>query len=121
LLDLIEWRKTADNNIEVLNNTMDYYRYYDATKQAEFLFECVDYTINKIIPGEVSYLRSFDEMKSWLDERFQMPDRTTALLIHFLNHNNGKLSKRAREKEFESLTEKEITEIEQQYSSCFRN
>ncbi len=121
LLDFIEWRKTSFNNIEVLNETIDYYRYFDATRQAEFLFECVDYTINKIIPEEVSYLRSYDEMKLWLDHRFQMPDKTIALLIHFLNQNNGKLSKRAREKEFASLTDIEINEIEQQFGSCFKS
>ena len=55
LLDFIEWKKTSDNNVEVLNNTLDYYRYFDATGQSEFLFECVDYTINNIIPQEVDY------------------------------------------------------------------
>lgn len=115
LLDFIDWRKTPGNNVEVLNNTIDYYRYFDATKQAEFLFECVDYTINKTIPEEVKYLRSYDEMKFWLDNRFQMPDKTIALLIYFLNQNNGKLSKRAREKEFALLSDSEINEIENYY------
>lgn len=120
LLNFIEWQKTPANNIEVLNETIDYYRYFDATKLAEFLFECVDYTISKIIPEEVKYLQSYDEMRLWLDNRFQMPDKTIALLIHFLNQNNGKLSKRAREKEFESLTIDEIAEIEEQFQSCFK-
>lgn len=119
LLNFIEWQKTPSNNIEVLNDTIDYYRYMDVTKQAEFLFECVDYTINKIIPEEVRYLQSHDEMKLWLDHRFQMPDKTIALLIHFLNQNNGKFSKRAREKEFESFTAVEIAEIEARYRECF--
>ena len=63
LLDFIEWKKTQENNIEVLNETMDYYRYFDATLQAEFLFECVDYTIKKIIPEEVAYLQHYDALK----------------------------------------------------------
>jgi Fic family protein len=119
LLDFIEWKPTPNNNVEVLNDTLDYFRYFDATKQAEFLFECVDYTINKTIREEVNYLRSFDEMKLWLDNRFQMPDKTIALLIHFLNQNNGKLSKRARVKESESFTTDEIAEIEARYKDCF--
>ena len=112
LLDFIEWRKTVANNIEVLNETCDFYRYYDATHQAEFLFECVNYTISKIIPFEVVYLQKYDAMKSWLDDRFQMPDRIVALLIRFLEQNSGKLSKRAREKEFADLTDAEVLEIE---------
>ncbi|MDO6388694.1 hypothetical protein Q4E40_01060 [Pontibacter sp. BT731] len=39
-------------------------------------------------------------MKTWLDDRFQMPDKMAALLIKFLEQSGGKLSKRAREKEF---------------------
>ena len=115
LLDFIQWRKTVENNIEVLNDTIDFYRYFDATHQAEFLFESVDYTINKIIPFEVSYLQKYDEMKSWLDDRFQMPDKTIALLISFLEQSGGKLSKRAREKEFVDLTDEEVSEIEEKY------
>jgi len=119
LLDMIEWRKTAANNIEVLNESIDYYRYFDATLQAEFLFECVDYTINKIIPEEVAYLRKYDAMKAWLDDRFQMPDKTVALLIRFLEQNENALSKRAREKEFLALTNEEITEIEKNFMLYF--
>jgi Fic family protein len=117
LLDFIQWRKTPDNNVEVLNETIDYYRYFDATNQAEFLFECVDYTIKKIIPDEVSYLQNYDAMKTWLDDHFQMPDNMVALLIRFLEQNNGTLSNRAREKEFVELTDKEVKEIEKYYQS----
>ena len=119
ILEFIEWRKTRNNNIEVLNETLDYYRYFDATPQAEFLFDCVDYTINKIIPEEVDYLQKYDALKSWLDDTFQMPDKTVSLLIRFLEQNNSSLSKRAREKEFKDLTDDEIREIEKQYQLYF--
>jgi len=98
LLDFIQWKKTTKNNVEVLNETIDYYRYFDATVQTEFLFECVDYTINNIIPEEVAYLQKYDAMKSWWDNRFQMSDKTVALLIRFLSQHDGKLSKRAKDK-----------------------
>jgi Fic family protein len=119
LLDFIEWKKTSDNNVEVLNKTADYYKYFDATPHAEFLFECVDYTINKIIPDEVSYLQNYDAMKIWLDDHFQMPDNIVALLFRFLEQNKGTLSKRAREKEFEELTDNEVKGIEEFYQSLF--
>jgi Fic family protein len=119
LIEFIEWKKTRNNNIEVLNETIDYYRYFDATLQTEFLFECVDYTINKIIPEEVAYLYKYDNMKAWLDDTFQMPDKTVALLIRFLEQNNSALSKRAREKEFKDLTDKEVRDIEKHYKIYF--
>jgi hypothetical protein len=117
LLDFIEWKETKDHNVKVSNDTIDYYRYFDATRQAEFLYKCVEDTIENIIPGEVSYLTRYDEFKRYLDNEFEMPDTKVALLVRFLEQNNGRLSKRAIEKEFEALTEKEAKNIEEQYDS----
>ncbi|HUX92546.1 MAG TPA: hypothetical protein VMV36_01980, partial [Ignavibacteriaceae bacterium] len=64
---------------------------------------------------EVSYLQKYDAMKLWLDDYYQMPDKTVALLIRFLEQNNGTLSKRAREKEFTVLKDDEVNEIEKKY------
>ncbi|MFY7666222.1 Fic family protein [Flavobacterium sp.] len=119
LLDFIEWEKTAKNNVEVLNDTIDFYKYFDATPQAEFLFECVDTTIHQTIPAEINYLQKYDQMKQWLDNQFQMPDGTVALLIRFLEQNQGALSKRAREKEFAALTPEEIEDIEEKFTAIF--
>jgi hypothetical protein len=60
-------------------------------------------------------------MKIWLDDRFQMPDKTVDLLICFLEQNNGTLSKRARDKEFAALTDQEISTIEEGYISIMFN
>ncbi len=103
----------------VLNNTIDYYRYFDATSQTEFLCDCVNDTIERIIPQELSYLNNYDAFKAWLDDIFEMPDNMVALLVRFLEQNNGILSQRAREKEFNDLTQKEIQDIEKQYQSIF--
>ncbi|MFH0759940.1 MAG: Fic family protein [Bacteroidota bacterium] len=119
LLDFIQWKTTTDYNVEVLNETIDYYRYFDATEQAEFLFECIDDTINAIIPGEALYLKNYDEMKGWLDNRFQMPDHLAALLIRFLDQSHGQLSTRARIKEFVTLNDAEVEEIKTMFGKIF--
>lgn len=119
LLELIEWKDTPDHNVEVRNNTIDYYRYFDATQQAEFLYACVEDTIENIIPKEVSYLISYDNFKRFLDDEFEMPDKLVALMVRFLDQNNGVISKRAREKEFSELNEKEIATIESKYNELF--
>jgi hypothetical protein len=108
ILDFIKWKITEDNNVEVLNETIDYYRYFDATVQSEFLFECVESTIDSIIPQEVAYLQKYDAMKTWLDDNFEMPDRMVAVLIRYLEQNKGLFSKRATEKEFVALSASEI-------------
>ena len=120
LLDFIEWRTTQDHNVKVINETADYYKYYDATLQAEFLFDCIDYTIRSIIPEEVSYLQNYDQIKAWLDDNFEMPDKTVALLIRFLEQNNGKLLNRARWNEFSALNNEEIESIEKKYQEVFQ-
>lgn len=119
LLEFIEWKETADHNVAVKNNTVDYYRYVDATAQAEFLYTCVKDTIENIIPKEVNYLISYDNFKRFLDDEFEMPDKLVALLVRFLDQNNGVISKRAHEKEFSELNEKEIATIELKYKELF--
>jgi hypothetical protein len=118
-IDLIEWRPTEKNNIEVLNETIDLYRYFDATKQAEFFFECVEETVNKTLPEEIAYLRKYDILNEFIKNYIDMPDKLVDLLIRFLSQNDGKLSKRARRGEFEKLIDDEIRVIEEKYAEIF--
>jgi len=115
ILDFIDWKETKDHNIEVLNETIDFYRYFDATKQAVFLYDCVNDTIENIIPQEIDYLQKYDAFKKYIDDEFEMPDSMIALLVRFLEQNDGKLSKRAKEKEFEILNKEEVSRIEETY------
>lgn len=121
LLDFIQWKETKDHNIEVLNDTIDFYRYFDATKQAEFLCDCVNETIHHIIPKEVEYLTQYDTFKKAMEDEYEMPDKMIANLTRFLEQNGGTLSKRAREKEFEKLTNKEVEAIEKVFKEVSRN
>ncbi|HLX91946.1 MAG TPA: Fic family protein [Puia sp.] len=120
-LDLIEWKPSANNNVDVTNETIDLYRYFDATRQAEFLYSCVLETIENTIPREVAYLEKYDRMKNYLDNSFEMPDKTVALLVRFLEQGKGQLSKRAKSEEFKELTEGEVAEIETKYREIFSN
>jgi len=119
LLDFIDWEETEDHNVEVINETIDLYRYFDATKHAEFLYDCVEDTITNIIPSEITYLKNYDEFKQFLDNEFEMPDKTVALIVRFLEQNNGLLPKRRREKEFSALNNKEVSEIEIMFTKIF--
>lgn len=51
--------------------------------------------------------------------RLVMPDRLVNLMIIFLQQNNGKLSKRAKENEFTKLTIDEIAVIESKFQAIF--
>jgi hypothetical protein len=118
-LNFIEWRPIEKNNVEVLNETADLYRYYDATAQAEFLYSCVEETVNKTLPEEVDYLKKYDLLNEFIKNYLDMPDRLVDLLIRFLSQNKGRISKRAREREFDGLTDVEANAIESKYSEVF--
>jgi Fic family protein len=120
-VDLIEWKETTDHNVEILNETIDLYRYFDLTKQAEFLYECVEDTIEKIIPAELNYLEKYDRMTQFVNDHTTLPNTKVDLLIKFLDQNEGKLSKKKREKQFEELGNKEIRILEEAFQEIFMN
>ncbi len=112
VLPLIRWQPTDRNNVEVLNDTADFYRYFDATPHAEFLFSCVARTIDVDLPAETAFLKAYDQFKARVSAIADMPDRLLDLLFRFLRQNGGVLSKRAREKEFAALTDTETKQVE---------
>ncbi|MBI4545236.1 MAG: Fic family protein [Gemmatimonadetes bacterium] len=119
LLPLIEWRATEGGSVEVLNETADYYRYFDATAHAAFLYERVQETVEQDLPAEVKYLEAYERFAASVQNIVDMPGRTIDLLHRFLRQNGGRLSKRARTREFTSLTDAELARIESLYRESF--
>lgn len=114
-LEFIQWNTTNNGNVNVSNDTINLYRYFDATMQAEFFYDCVDQTITNILPAEIKYLQHYDKLKNAISQNFDMPDYKVSLLIRFLEQNDGKFSRRAKAKEFHDITEEEMIEIEELY------
>lgn len=119
LLPLISWEPTDSFNVRVLNDTGDFYRFFDATPHAEFLYACVQKTIEEDLPQEADFLRRYDAFRGEVEAFVDMPKRTIDLLFRFLNQNDGVLSRRARQKEFSALTDSEATHIESIYREKF--
>ena len=119
LLPIIRWEPTDMGNVTVLNDTGDFYRFFDATPHAEFLYACVRKTIEEDLPNETNFLRNFDQFRARIENIVDMPEHTLNNLFGFLRQNGGQLSKRARENEFSQLTAAEITQIEQLYRATF--
>lgn len=119
LLPVIDWEPAERGNIRVLNETADFYRFFDATPQAEFLFECVRRTIEEDLPNEADFLRRYDRFTARLQAIADMPDRTADLLFRFLRQNGGRLSGRARTHEFDALTDEEVDRVERLYAESF--
>ncbi|WP_269285319.1 hypothetical protein [Sinorhizobium psoraleae] len=116
LLPQIQWSSTDRGNVEVLNETADFYRFFDATPHAEFLYACVARTVDIDLPAETAFLGAYDAFKGRVQGLVDMPDRLLDLLFRFLRQNGGRLSKRAREREFAGLTDKEAAQIEAMFA-----
>ncbi|MGX7874023.1 hypothetical protein ACVDG5_015850 [Mesorhizobium sp. ORM6] len=103
----------------MLNDTAAYYRFFDATAHAEFLYACVERTIEEDLPTEVAFLEAFDRFSLGVQEIVDMPADRIELLQKFLQQNDGSLSQRARTREFAALTPDETAQIEQLYRDTF--
>jgi hypothetical protein len=119
LLPLIEWEPTPEFNVRVLNDTGDFYRYFDATPHAEFLYACVQKTIEEDLPAETRFLQRYDDFRHQVEAFLDMPERLIDLLFRFLSQNDGRLSQRARAQEFSELTDEEAQRVEAIYSQSF--
>jgi Fic family protein len=119
LLGLIQWEATPAGNVRVLSDTGDYYRFFDATAHTEFLYRCVEETIEQDLPQEVAYLEAHDRFTKGLQEIVDMPERKVGLLHKFLRQGSGQLSRRARTGEFAALTDAEVGTVEKLYRDSF--
>jgi len=119
LLPAVDWEPTGDGNVRVLNDTGDFYRFFDATPQTEFLYGCVQRTVEQDLPDEAAFLERYDAFRSSLDIMFDMPDRLADLLFRFLQQNGGRLSRRGRENEFAALNDEEVERVEAAYREAF--
>jgi hypothetical protein len=112
LLPVVKWKATERGNVEVLNDTGDFYRSFDATPHAEFLYACVRKTIEEDLPNETAYLRRHDEAMRRIMDAVEMPDRVAADLLLFIRQNKDTLPKKRREREFAALTDEEVEQME---------
>jgi len=113
---LTEWETTPSLNVRVLNETRDLYRFFDATRQAEFLADSVVETVRTTLPCEIAYLQRYDQAKRRVEAFLDLPDATFDLMMGFLRQNGGRFSQRARTKEFARLTDEEVASIEGVYA-----
>jgi len=119
LMDFIHWVPTVSGNVEVRNDTADLYRYFDCTEAAEFLYRCVEETIDKDIPDELEYLKRHDKAMQLITDTVEMPNRIAENFIMFMRQNQWRLPKKRRENEFEKLTDEEVKVLENAVREAF--
>ena len=102
----------SEGSLQVLNSTVDLYRYWDATAFAEYLFAQVAEAIRHDLREEIDFLNLFDEAVRKTVAIVDMPDRKASLLARLIIQNKGTLAhgKRAL---FSEVSDAEIAAIEE--------
>ena len=113
ILPFIEFTLNDKGEMTLDGETVDLYRYWDATVFAEFLYHCVRETIRSDLQEELGFLVLFDKALRTVMEIVDMPDRRASLLVRLILQNKGVLSKAKRQSEFPQITEDEIAGIEE--------
>ena len=108
----IRYEMDDQQRLTVLNKTDRLYRYYDATPQAEYLYEAVAETIRKDLREEIEFLEVFDKSMTALKNIVDMPNARASSLIRFVLQNHGTLSKNKR-RQFPELEDEELARIEE--------
>ena len=112
LMNFIQWVPTISGNVEVRNDTSDLYRYFDCTEAAEFLYRCVEETVEKDVPHEIEYLKRYDQAMQQIMDTVEMPNRMADNFIMFIRQNNWTLPKKRRRDEFGKLADNEIDTLQ---------
>jgi len=107
----INYRLDDQQQITVLNETADLYRFFDATAQAGYLCDCIEDTISRDLKRELDFLKFFDAAMKHVMNIVDMPNQRAALLVKLIYQNQGKLSK-AKRQMFQEVGEQEIAKIE---------
>lgn len=112
LLSAIEWGWTREREITVRSDSAPFYRFFDATPAAEYLYDRIVETVRTDLREELDFLAFFDCAMKGVRAIVDMPDRRAALLIRLMLQNGGRLSKSKRG-QFVELTDAEIAAMEQ--------
>jgi Fic family protein len=108
---LIEYRIDEAQRMTVLNETRNLYQYFDATAQAEYLYECVAETIEKDLREEIGFIQRHDRALDETKEIVDMPDKRASLLVRLIMQNKGRLAQNKRNL-FSEVTDEELVKIE---------
>lgn len=111
LMPFIDFTLHGPGNLDVHNDTLSLYAYPDLTAFAEYLFACIEETINHDLAEELGFLTRFDQAHSAIRKVVDLPDVRARLLLNFLFQNGGKLSKNKRDA-YSELTDDEVAAIE---------
>lgn len=111
LFPYIDWHLPPGGELVVANDTADHYRYYDATRFAEYLFDRVEDTVREDLRDELNFVAIFDKALGAVRQIVEMPDRRASLFVRLCMQNGGRLAARKRG-QFDELSDDEVSAME---------
>lgn len=105
--------------IPATGNDAVYFRYFDGTAQAEFLYRALERTVEGDLPKEIDFLMGFDRARKSLDALLDWPHQSLDLFIRCSHQNQGRLSKTKREAHFGWMTDAEVASAERLAAEAF--
>lgn len=89
-----------------------YFRYFDLTEQASFLYWALERTVEHDLQKEIAFLLGFDTARSQLGGMLDWPAHSLDLFIRLVHQNGGTLSKTKRDSHFSWMTDDEVKQSE---------
>ncbi len=111
VLSCTDWEFDENNAIRVKNETADLFRFFDATEQAEYLYDCVAEAVQVDFKEEADFVNLFDAGLRAVRAVVDMPDQRASLLVRLCMQNGGTVS-HSKRKLFDELTDAEFSQIE---------
>ena len=93
--------------VPATGNDALYFRYFDATEQASFLYWALERTVEQDLVQEITHLLGFDAAHVALKNVLDWPAHSLDLFIQLVHQNNGTLSKTKRQSHFFWMTRSE--------------
>jgi len=106
-------------DIPATGNDAVYFKYFDATEQAEFLYHALERTVEQDLPQEIDFLLCFDRARQQLNALLDWPNHSLELFIRVVHQNKGALSKTKRQSHFEWMTDTEVSHAEAIVAEAF--
>lgn len=107
-------------NVPATGNDAVYFRFFDATAQAEFLYKSLERTVQHDLPQEIEFLIGFDKAGAALNEMLDWPGQSLDLFIRVVHQGDFRLSKSKRDRHFSWMTDVEVAEAEAVVAEAFR-
>tara|TARA_R110001592_G_scaffold232050_1_gene489335 strand:+ start:21472 stop:23013 length:1542 start_codon:yes stop_codon:yes gene_type:complete len=100
-------------------NDAVYFRYFDATEQAEFLYRALERTVEEDLQQEINFLLGFDRACQQLNQLLDWPNHSLELFVRVVHQNDDILSKTKKQSHFSWMTEAEVSEAEAIVAQAF--